>query len=83
MSFKGKTKVLWYILIILIDSLPQPCHLFEFRLFIIERILLSFIFNDESRSSLLMVRGVKVLLFDNGVHCDAKNVLKSSAFLEV
>ena len=82
MSFKGKTKVLSYILIILIDSLSQPCHLFEFRLFVIERIS-SFIFNDESRSSLLMVRGVKVLFFDSGVHCDAKNVLKSSAFLQV
>ena len=53
----------------------------EFRLFIIERRLSAFAFNDESRLSVLMVRGGKVLVFDNGVHCDAKNVLKSLAFL--
>ena len=29
-----------------------------------------------------MVRGGKVLVFNNGVHCDAKNLLKSSAFFE-
>ena len=29
-----------------------------------------------------MVRGGKVLVFDNGVHCDAKNLLKSSGFFE-
>ena len=28
-----------------------------------------------------MVRGGKILVFDNDVHCDAKNLLKSSAFL--
>ena len=47
-----------------------------------ERISSSLIFNDESRLSVLMVRGGKVLVFDNGVHCDAKNLLKSSAFFE-
>ena len=46
------------------------------------RISSSLIFNDESRLSVLMVRGGKVLVFDNGVHCDAKNLLKSSAFFE-
>ena len=81
-SFKGKTKVLLHIFIILIDSLSQPCDLFEFRLFIIDRISSSFIFNDESRLSVLMVRGGKVLVFNNGVHCDAKNLLKSLAFFE-
>ena len=29
-----------------------------------------------------MVRGSKVLVFDNGVHCDAENLLKSSAFFQ-
>ena len=29
-----------------------------------------------------MVRGGKVLVFDNGEHCDANNLLKSSAFFE-
>ena len=62
--------------------MSQPCDLFEFRLFIMERISSSLIFNDESRLSVLMVRGGKVLVFDNGVHCDAKNLLKSSAFFE-
>ena len=47
-----------------------------------DRISSSLIFNDESRLSVLMVRGGKVLVFDNGVHCDAKNLLKSSAFFE-
>ena len=61
--------------------MSQPCHLFEFRYFIIDRISSSFIFNDESRLSVLMVRGGKVLVLDNGVHCDAKNLLKSSDFL--
>ena len=42
-----------------------------------DRISSSLIFNDESRLSVLMVRGGKVLVFDNGVHCDAKNLLKS------
>ena len=82
MSFKGQTKVLSHIFTILIDSLSQPCDLFEFRLFIMDRISSSLIFNDESRLSVLMVRGGKVLVFDNGVHCDAKNLLKSSAFFE-
>ena len=47
-----------------------------------DRISSSLIFNDESCLSVLMVRGGKVLVFDNGVHCDAKNLLKSSAFFE-
>ena len=80
-SFKGYSKVLSHIFIILIDSLSQPCDLFEFRFFIMDRISSSFIFNDESRLFVMMVRGGKVLVFDNGVHCDAKNLLKSSAFL--
>ena len=42
----------------------------------------SLVFNDDGRLSVLMVRGGKVLVFDNGVHCDAKNLLKSSAFFE-
>ena len=67
---------------ILIDSLSQSCDLFEFRLFIIERISPSFIFNGESLLSALMVRGGEILVLDNGVHCDAKNLLKSSAFFE-
>ena len=29
-----------------------------------------------------MVRGGKVFAFDNDVHCDAKNLLKSLAFFE-
>ena len=29
-----------------------------------------------------MVRGGKVLVFHKGVHCDAKNLLKSLAFFE-
>ena len=82
MSFKGQIKVLLHIFTNLTDSLSQPCDLFEFRLFIIDRISSSLIFNDESRLSVLMVRGGKVLVFDNGVHCDAKNLLKSSAFFE-
>ena len=45
-----------------------------------ERIPSSLIFNDGSRLSVLIVRGGKVLVFVNGVHCDVKNVLKSSAF---
>ena len=56
--------------------------MFEFGLFIIERISSSFIFNDESRSSVLMVRGGKILVFDNVVHGDAKNILKTLAFCE-
>ena len=40
----------------------------------------SFIFNDESHLSVLMVRDGKVPVFDNGVHCDAKILSKSSAF---
>ena len=47
-----------------------------------DRISSSFIFNDESHLSVLMVRGGKVLAFDNGLHCDAKNLLKSSASFE-
>ena len=47
-----------------------------------DKISSSLIFNDKSRLSVLMVRGGKVLVFDNGVHCDAKNLLKSSAFFE-
>ena len=58
------------------DSLSKPCDLFEFRLFIIDRISSSFIFNDESRLSVLMVRAGKVLVFDNGEHCDAKSSMK-------
>ena len=42
----------------------------------------SLIFIDECHLSVLMVRGGKVLVFDNGVHCDAKNLLKSSPFFE-
>ena len=38
-----------------------------------ERISSSLIFNDESRLSVQMVRGGKVLVLDNGVHCDAKS----------
>ena len=67
---------------ILIDSLSQTCDLFEFRLFIMDRISSSLIFNDKSRLSVLMVRGGKVLVFDIGVQCDAKNFLKSLAFFE-
>ena len=81
MSFKRYTKVLSHIFNILIDSLFQPCDLFEFWLFIMDRISSSLIFNDESSLSVLMVREGKVLVFDNGVHCDAKKLLKSSAFL--
>ena len=62
--------------------MSQPRDLFEFRLFIIDRISSSFISNDESRLSVLMIKGRKVLVFDNGVHYDAKNFLKSSAFFE-
>ena len=40
------------------------------------RISSSLIFNDESCLSVLMVRGGKVLVFDNGVHCGAKNLFK-------
>ena len=29
-----------------------------------------------------MVSGTKIALFDNGVHCDVKSLLKSSAFFE-
>ena len=29
-----------------------------------------------------MVRGSKILVFDNSTHCDAKNLLKSSGFFE-
>ena len=47
-----------------------------------DRISVSLIFNDESCLSVLMVRGGKVLVFENGVHCDAKNLLKSLAFFE-
>ena len=47
-----------------------------------DRISPSFIFNDESGFSVLMVRGEKVLVFDYSVHCDAKNLLKRSAFFE-
>ena len=47
-----------------------------------DRISFSLIFNDESCLSVLMVRGGKVLVFNNGVHCDAKSLLKSSAFFE-
>ena len=47
-----------------------------------DRISCSFIFNDESRFSILMVRGQKVLVFDYSVHYDAKNFLKRSAFFE-
>ena len=82
MSFKRWTKVLSHIFTILIDSLCQPCDLFEFRLFIMDGISSSLVFNDDGRLSVLMVRGGKVLVFDNGVHCDAKNLLKSSAFFE-
>ena len=46
-----------------------------------DRISSSLIFNDKSWLSVLMIRGGKVLVFDNGVHCDAKNLLKSSGFL--
>ena len=81
-ALKMSFKVLSHIFTILIDSLSQTCDLFEFRLFIMDRISSSLIFNDESRLSVLMVRGGKVLVFDNGVHCDAKNLLKSSAFFE-
>ena len=59
----------------------QPCDLFELGLFIIERISSSFIFNDESRLSVLMVRGGKILVFDNGIHGDAKNIIKDVGFL--
>ena len=47
-----------------------------------DRISSSLIFNDKSRLSVLMATGAKILMFDNGVHCDAKNLLKSSAFFE-
>ena len=47
-----------------------------------DKISSSLIFNDESCLSVLMVRGDKVLVFDNDVHCDARNLLKSSAFFE-
>ena len=75
MSFKGQTKALSHIFIILIESLSQPCDIFEFRLFIIDRILYSFTFNEESRLSVLMVKCGKVLVFDNSVHCDTKNMI--------
>ena len=81
MSAKGQTKVLSHIFTILIDSLSQPCDLIEFKLFIIERISSLLIFNDESSLFVLMVRGGKVFVFDNGIHCDAKNLLKSLFFL--
>ena len=45
-----------------------------------DRISSSLIFSDESRLSVLMVRDGKVLVFDNGVHCDVKNLLKCLAF---
>ena len=46
-----------------------------------DRISSSLIFNDERCLSVLMVRGGKVLVFDNDVHCDAKNLLKIQLFL--
>ena len=62
--------------------MSRTCDLFEFRLFIIDRISFSFIFNDENRLSVLMVIGGKVLVFDNDVHCDTKNLLKRLALFE-
>ena len=47
-----------------------------------DRISSSFISNGKSRLSVLMVRGGKVLLFNNDVYWDAKNLLRSSAFYE-
>ena len=47
-----------------------------------DRVSSSMIINDESRLSILMIRGGKVFMFDNGVRCDAKNLLKSSAIFE-
>ena len=47
-----------------------------------ERISSSLIFNDKSHLSVLTVRGGKVLVFDNCVHCDAKNLLKKSVSFE-
>ena len=47
-----------------------------------DRISSPLIFNDKGRLTVLMVRGAKIFMFDNGVHCDAKNLLKSSAFFE-
>ena len=46
-----------------------------------DRISSSLIFNDETRISVLMIRGGKAVVFDNGVPCDAKNLFKISAFL--
>ena len=37
------------------------------------------IFNDKCHLSVLMVRGDKVLVFENGLHCDSKNLLKCPA----
>ena len=45
-----------------------------------DRISSSLIFNDETRISVLMIRGGKAVVFDNGVPCDAKNLFKISAF---
>ena len=45
-----------------------------------DRISSSLIFNDEIRISVLMIRGGKAVVFDNGVPCDAKNLFKISAF---
>ena len=47
--------------------MSQPCDLFEFTLFIMDRISSSLIFNVESRLSVPMVRCGKVLVFNNGV----------------
>ena len=48
-----------------------------------DRISSSLIFSDKSRLSVVMVRGGKVLSFDNGVHCDAKNLKKLGFFQKI
>ena len=72
---KNKLKFYCKFFIILIDSLSQPCDFFEFWLFIIDRISFSFIFNGKSRLFALMVRGGKVLVFDNRTFC-CKRLIK-------
>ena len=48
-----------------------------------DRISSSLIFSDKSRLSVVMVRGGKVLSFDNGVHCDAKKLKKLGFFQKI
>ena len=80
MSFNEQATDLPHNFIILIDKSSHPWDLLEFNFSTITKISSSLMFREESVLSVLSRGFGKLLEFCNGVHCDAKYLLKIAAF---